>query len=144
MDPILKSNPSKPRRFAILCGFAFTAGRDLDEKIVKSRKSNEISDVKNTLRAATDLIIQRVLPSKGQSDDWGVRAFKVPLDLLRLPMSRESETRRKILLCCAHLLNLRTRKVGFNQICTVYSRKDAIDQPRTSRLEKEQNGIRLG
>lgn len=77
-----------PRGYAILCDSAFAAGRELDGKIVRGRKSNEASDAISDEMAAVDLILQRVLPSERQYAEWGVRVFKAPFGLLRLPMSR--------------------------------------------------------
>lgn len=50
----------------MLCDSSFTAGGDVEEKIVKDRKSHGFSDVNNALQAATDLIIQRVLLNERQ------------------------------------------------------------------------------
>lgn len=88
----MKYHSSIPRGFVILCDSAFTAGRDVEEKIVKGRNSNVISNVNSTLLPGTDLIIQQVLSSERQSAEWGVRALKKTFALLRLSMSRESIT----------------------------------------------------
>ena len=53
-----------PRGLAILTDSAFTAGHEIDDKIVRGRKSNERKDFFSVEMAALDLILQRVLPSE--------------------------------------------------------------------------------
>lgn len=139
INPLLQEKT--PRGYAILCDSAFTASKEVEGKIVRGRKVNERCDVMSEEMAAIDIILQRVLPSERQSAEWGIRAFKAPFGLLRLPMSADSEKRRTILLVCCHLLNLRTRRVGLNQIRTVYKDKDDVCQPWAIRFMEEQNRV---
>lgn len=67
IDPILKEHTSTLIRFAILYDSAFTASRGIEEKIVRGRKSNEVSEVSyvnSALLSSIDLISIRVLPSE--------------------------------------------------------------------------------
>lgn len=73
-----------------------------------------------------DIMFQRLLPSEHQSAEWKIRAFKALSELLRLLMSRVSETRQNFRLVCAPLMTLRSRYVGLNQMRKVYSHRDLL------------------
>lgn len=131
-----------PRGFAILCDSAFTEGQAADDKTVREREKNERSELVSLEIVSVDTIMQRLLPSERQYAEWGIRAFRTPFDLLRLPLSRDSETRQTLLLVCAHLLNLRTRGVRLSQIRKVYAIKEDVCQPWALRFMQEQNIVR--
>lgn len=81
----------------------FKADQSVEGKIVRARKSIERSDLVSFEMLSIDVILQRSLSSKLESAGWGTRSFKVPLGLLRIPLSIVSEIRCTILFNCAHL-----------------------------------------
>lgn len=70
--------------------------------------------------------MQGMMPSERQLAEWGVRSFKGPFGRLGLPLSANSRKRKRLLTVCAHLISMRTRLVGLNQIQTVYGEQSAI------------------
>ncbi len=59
----------------------------------------------------------------------GVRALTGPVSRLTTTLPANSESRMSIIALSAHLFNLRTRKVGLNQLRTVYSTVETNVQP---------------
>ena len=55
-----------------------------------------------------------------QAAEWGMRVLQGCFGRLRLPLPWDADARKRILLCCLHLSNLRTRVMGINQIRTVF------------------------
>lgn len=123
IDSFLKILWSTARGSDILCSLAFEVECDVDDKIVRSRKMNEQSDVYNGEIDKTDFIVQRELHSKRQSAKWEIRVFRSLFVLLSLPMSHDLEMLQQILLVWAQLYNPPTRQVGMNQIRSVNARK---------------------
>lgn len=67
------------------------------------------------------MAFNRELLSYWQTAEWGMRGLQnafgrlcVPLDIL------DKEVRGDLIETCVHLHNLHAKKVGINQICTVY------------------------
>ena len=60
------------------------------------------------------------LVSSRQSAEWGMRIIQGCWSRLHLPLPVDNHKRQQILTCCIALHNLRTRRVGLNQIKTVY------------------------
>lgn len=97
---------------------------------MRSRKSNETSSIPATLElVAADTILQRVMPSERQSAEWGVISIKSVFARLKRPLTAYSLKRLRLIRCCIHLVNLRTRYVGLNQIRTTYSNPGGDSQP---------------
>ncbi len=118
-----------PPGLALLGDSAFPRSvPELRGKLVRARKANEgwmrdSSDVPRTAwMAAIDTLLERAMPSERQSAEWGVRAIKGPFGRLKVALPADARARYRILACCAHLYNFRTRFVGLNQIRTVYTR----------------------
>lgn len=142
--PLLYEDDITPPGMAILCDSAFLSGREIKGKLIRARKSNEVTEMfESEELAAIDIILQRVMPSERQAAEWGVRALKAPFGILRLPLSPDSEYRGRLLQLCAHLLNMRTRLVGLNQIRTVYASPEEVCQPWAVRFAEEQNAVDL-
>lgn len=141
--PLLQDDFITASGFEVICDSAFKAGHAVDHKIVWGRKSNESCDFQSVEMSAVHLIMQMVLSSKRQSAEWWVHAFKAPFGLLQLPLSTDSETRRRILLVCAYSRKFQTRRVGLNQIQIFYSKANEVCQPLTLRFMKEQNRVFL-
>lgn len=137
----LLSDEKTPVGMAILCDSAFMAATaKTGGKIIRARKVTERSEIPcSELMSAIDDILQSVMPSERQSAEWGVRALKAPFGRLRLPLSRDSERRGRLLIVCAHLVNLRTRQVGLSQIRTTYANAGEATNPWIARLIEEGN-----
>jgi len=115
-----------PPGFAILADSAFPRSTAvLNGKIVRARKANELSGPgavpHSCYIAATEMLLDRAMPSERQSAEWGVRAIKGPFKRITVELPADSYTRYRLLILVAHLYNFRVRRVGLNQIRTVYS-----------------------
>lgn len=71
-----------PPGFAILGKSAFV-DRNINEMVIQSRKSLETEDITQaTAMAAVDVLLQHIMPSEGQSAEWGISALKGPFVIL--------------------------------------------------------------
>lgn len=125
--------------YAIIGDSTFPQGGGvLGGKLLGARKANEHGARSGAPRSmwlsTIDILLQRALPSERQSAEWGVRALKGPFGKLTTTLAAEAEKRKLIIACCAHLYNLRTRKVELNQLRTVYSGRDTNVQPWITEL----------
>lgn len=90
-------------------------------KLVRARKLNERSKVPlATDCRAVDLILQSLYPKERQSAEWGVRGFRGCYHRVTTVLPSNPYKRYRILSLCVHLSNYRTRKLGRNEIRTVY------------------------
>ncbi|KAG2337597.1 hypothetical protein BDR05DRAFT_978457 [Suillus weaverae] len=56
-----------------------------------------------------------------QTAEWGMRGLQGAFGHLRVPLgTSDKEVRGDLIETCVHLHNLRAKRVGINQICTVY------------------------
>ena len=78
---------------------------------------------------AVDKLLERAMPSERQSAEWGVHPIKGPFRRLTTVLPTNSELILEIIATCAHLYNFRVRKVGLNQLWTVYGNEGDIVQP---------------
>ena len=62
----------------------------------------------------------RSVTSVRQAAEWGMRVLQGGFGRLHQVMSYRPAIREIILVCCFHLLNLRTRAMGINQIRAVF------------------------
>ena len=118
------SDEMTPPGMAILEDSAFVNTiKATNGKGLRSTKSNEVNDIpKSAELAPVDLMLQRAMPSKRQSAEWGVRAMKGPFQRLKTPLPADARKRLRLLRICCHLQNFRTRFVCLNQIRTTYSK----------------------
>ena len=131
-----------PPGYAVLGDSAFPrTAKNTNGKLVRARKDDELGldgDIpKSAYLYAVDTILQRVLPSERQSAEWGVAALKEPFKRLSVRLPADSYRRYRIITCCAHLMNLRTRLVGLSQIKTVYANYGTVVQPWIRHLLQE-------
>lgn len=99
----------------------------LKGKCVRARNVTETRDLgESEVLNAVVTVLQGILPSERKSVEWRERAFKAPFGRLCLPLDINASRRGRLLTLCAHLLNLRTRRLGINQIRTVYSAYEAM------------------
>lgn len=74
------------------------------------------------------------ITSARQAVEWGMRAIQGAFWRLRMPLDINDPFGRRILIeTCLRLHNLRTRRIGNNQICTVYLNN--WDSPNSNFLE---------
>lgn len=134
-----KMSEKTPAGMAIIANSASSTTK-MDGKIVKGRKNNELCDVlQDMYLGALDIIMERIMPSERQSAEWGVRAIKGPFGILRHPLPPSSRKRFVLLQMYTHLLKLRTREVGLNQIRTVYVDEGENVQPWVRRMDSEES-----
>lgn len=120
------SDERNPPGFSVLADSAFPwRDRSIYFKIVRAPKSNEMGGAPNASRTiwseAMNLVLDRLLPSDRQSAEWGICALKGPFKRLTVLLPDDSHIRKRPLVVTAHLYNYRVRRVGLNQISTVYS-----------------------
>jgi len=84
------SDEFTPPGMAILGDSAFvTNTKATNGKIVRSRKTNEVSNIPESAPlAAVDLLQQRIMPSERQSGEWSIRAIKAPFARQKVPLLR--------------------------------------------------------
>jgi hypothetical protein len=76
----------------------------------------------------------REITNARQAVEWGMRSIQGAFGRLRLPLSINPKSRQRILIICFRLHQLRVRRVGINQIQSVYdplwqnSEEQAIEQ----------------
>ena len=74
-----------------------------------------------------EIEVARDATSMRQSSEWGVRAFQASFPCIKDRIAIEYRGQRKLMMrLMIHLYNLRTRKVGINQILNVYM--SALDE----------------
>ena len=75
----------------------------------------------NTAKIEEKLAFNRQLFSYRQTAEWGMRAIQGSFGRLRIPLDiSDKDARADLLEVCVRLHNLRTQRVGHNQIRTVY------------------------
>lgn len=87
--------------------------------------------------AAVDLALQRVRPSERLAAEWRIGAIKASFEILRLSLSLDSVTQRRLLTICVCLLNARTRFVRLNHSSTTYANLDTNTVSSIQRYEQE-------
>lgn len=91
-------------------------------KVVRARNTNETCSIpESAALAAVQIIMQLVYPGERQSTECVIRSIKGPFMWLDSILPAESAKRMLIITCRFHILNYRTRTVGFNHIRTTYS-----------------------
>jgi hypothetical protein len=70
--------------------------------------------------AAIELNNHIAITSTRQAAEWGMRVLQGSFGRLHLKLPWDAVARTRILLCCLHLSNLRTRVMGIYQIRTVF------------------------
>jgi hypothetical protein len=113
-----------PDGFYLIADTAFPRGaRDIDGRIVVPMKSGQ------TFRGTQNEIEEKELfdhevVSYRQTAEWGMRSIQGSFGQLRLPLPiRDDQQRGNLLEICFRLHNLRTRRIGRNQIQSVYMKE---------------------
>lgn len=128
-------NRMTPPGFSILSDSAFVSELKVaNGNIMREKKSSETRYIQISAEITpVDIIMQRFLPSEIPSFEWGMRCLKGTFGRMPLPLSPDNAKREKIIRTFLHLLNFLTRKIGLNQIRTVYSNPDAEPSPWIAR-----------
>ncbi|KAF7368888.1 hypothetical protein MVEN_00214600 [Mycena venus] len=110
-----------PEGFYMVADTAFPRGSaQIEGKIRAPIKSGQVIRG-TTVEIEEKLAFDRDLLSYRQTAEWGMRALQGSFGRLRLPLDIGDQNERGNLLeICVRLHNLRTRRVGHNQIRTVY------------------------
>lgn len=121
----------------ILADAAFPLSTQLHaRKIVRVYKENEtrqtVFDIEDDLRQEA---YAEAVTRQRQSVEWGMRALQGSFGYLATHLPVDNERRELILRVILHLHNYRTRRVGLNQIRSVYLPAFERRQER----EKQQN-----
>ena len=110
-----------PDGYYLIADSAFPHGtQDIQGRIVAPIKSGQhFRGTQQEIEAR--FAYDRELLSYRQTAEWGMRSIQGSFGQLRLPLPIEDENFRADLLECVFRLHqLRTRKVGYNQIAEVY------------------------
>lgn len=121
-QPIYKKlRLSTPEGYYLVADTAFPQGSNaIAGRIRAPLKENAHLPVDATERAEV-LAFNRQLLSLRQAAEWGNRALQGCFGRLRIPLDINNSARRSAILeCCVRLYNLRCRRVGLNQIRSVY------------------------
>ena len=110
-----------PEDYYLVADTAFPRGaQSIDGKIRAPLKSGEQVPADPVLRQHL-LAVNRQLLSYRQTAEWGMRMLQGSFGRLRVPLPITSETRhRHCIELCARLSNVRARRVGINEIRSVY------------------------
>lgn len=110
-----------PAGYYIMADTAFPCGsNDINGRICTPLKQGQ------TLQGSAADIEERMafnreLLSYRQTAEWGMRSLQGAFGRLRIPLNiSDKEARGDLIEICVHLHNLHSKKVGINQICTVY------------------------
>lgn len=87
---------------------------------VKTPLKSGIRLPSNPQRRETILEESRVVTSARQAAEWGMRSIQGSFGRLRLPLSVNQSSRFRLLSLCFRLHQVRVRRVGINQILSVY------------------------
>ncbi|KJA13320.1 hypothetical protein HYPSUDRAFT_1079676 [Hypholoma sublateritium FD-334 SS-4] len=139
-QPIYKKlKEETPDGFYLVADTAFPRGtQDIEGRIMAPIKTGQ--RFRGTVEEIEErFAFDRELLSYRQTAEWGMRSIQGSFGRLRLPLPIEdTELRANLLETCFRLHNLRTRKVGRNQIQSVYEaewRKTNVDEAIWSDFE---------
>ena len=92
-------------------------------KILTPFKSGQIFESHQTMKLTRQQLRQhKYVLSIRQAAEWGMRALQGSFGRLRTPLPSNDAHRARIISVCIHLHNLRTVRIGINQIKTVFNR----------------------
>jgi len=108
-----------PTPYALVADSAFPRSGELAPKILRPRKDNE-APPEDLHERVIDMALQRQVISLRQAAEWGMGAFQRTCPRLKKPLSWDPAKRLRLLESCIRFVNLRTRRIGLNQIQTVF------------------------
>lgn len=104
--------------------------KDLSGNLVRVSKENEQSDLAGgAAMAELDILLERAMTRDIISGEWSVRALKGRFKRFCVTLLGDSYKRYRLLRICIHIYNFRVRKVGLNQLHTVYEDSGSVVQP---------------
>lgn len=116
-----KLRSETPEGYYLVCDTAFPCGTDQIQGKIKAPKKDGTWWPADPELCKTAMATDRQLLSYRQTAEWGNRGLQGCFGRLRIPLEvNHSNQRSDLLETCGRLYNLRTRKVGINQIRTVY------------------------
>ena len=129
-----------PRRKAMLRDSAFPRSAfNLSGNTLRGRKLSELglnNDKPTSTRLATfDTLLELVIPSERQTEEWRVKSLESPFKRLGTTASVESCTRKRLLVFICYVHNFRVQCVVLNQIRTMYSNVESPTFPWVKKLE---------
>jgi hypothetical protein len=118
-DRLLNSSQT-PSHFALIADSAFPSNKDMIDRIITPPKvdqiyKNNLNSSRRNTASATEVIRAR------QGVEWGMHSLQSTFARLHVPLPYDPPHTRCLLKLIFHLFNLRVRKVGLNQLRTVYS-----------------------
>jgi len=105
-----------PLGYSILADSAFPFTNDLQGKIISCPKEDVLGKINDIKKLAYFQAVTR----ERQAAEWGMRAIQASFSRLKLPLPADKTRRARLLRIILKLHNLRTNRVGMNQIKTVY------------------------
>ena len=116
-----KLRDSTPDGYYLVADSAFPQGTGPIEGRIRAALKEGSRLPADPHRREQHLRFNRELVSYRQTVEWGMRAIQGAFGRLRLPLNiNQDEERQEILEVCMRLTNVRTAKVGINQIRNVY------------------------
>lgn len=109
-------NQKLPRPFAVLADSAFPRS----ERIKTSYKRGALDNIIDEDELETIVREHTAVVGVRQAAEWGMRGLQGSFARLTLRLTTDSEKRGRIIAVCVRLHNLKARKIGINQIRTVY------------------------
>ncbi|QRV98736.1 DDE superfamily endonuclease [Ceratobasidium sp. AG-Ba] len=111
-----------PEGFFVIADSAFKSrDEELSKKIHTPLKANSIFENLTDEQVAAEWAYSADITSARQAVEWGMRAIQGCFARLRVPLDANDKlARRHLIEVCLRLHNLRTSRVGINQIRTVY------------------------
>lgn len=118
----LLSDQKTPSGYAILGDSAFVNNMTATNgKVVRARKLNELSRMPMSAACqAIDQLLHHLYPKERQSAEWGVRGLSGPFRRFHSILPSNDYKQYRIISSCVHLVNYRTKRIGRNQIRSVY------------------------
>ena len=116
-----KLRDETPPGFYLVADTAFPRGTDQILGCIRApfKAGHRIPGTPDEVQALMDF--DRQLLSYRQTAEWGNRSLQGSFGRLRIPLEvKFTESHADLLECCVRLHNLRCRRVGLNQIRTVY------------------------
>jgi hypothetical protein len=116
-----KLRTSTPDGYYLVADTAFPRGTDQIQGRIRAPIKEGTRLPADPIARTQALAFDRQLLSFRQTAEWGNRMLQQVFGRLRIPLTLNyRRSRGTILECCIRLCNLRTNRVGLNQICTVY------------------------
>lgn len=116
-----KLRTQTPEGYYLVTNTAFPRGTDQIKGRIRSPMKDGTRLPRDPIARAHALAVDRQLLSYRQTAEWGNRGLQGSFGRLRVPLEiAYGDQRGDLLETCSRLHQVRTRRVGINQICSVY------------------------